>query len=128
MAQYKYKFPTDQWGRIGGQYSLVDTPVVAHKEIQRECKILKIDEVNQQVKVEPGVIVQELQEAVEARGLFYAVDPASKGSCTIGGNIAENSGGPRAVKYGVTADWVLNLQVVLADGTLIRGRSVKKKK
>ena len=51
--------------------------------------------------------------------MFYAVDPASKGSCTIGGNIAENSGGPRAVKYGVTKDWVLNLEVVLSDGRVI---------
>ena len=51
--------------------------------------------------------------------MFYAVDPASRGSCTIGGNLAENSGGPRAVKYGVTKDWVLNLEVVLMDGSVI---------
>ena len=76
-------------------------------------RILMVDEINHQVRVQPGVIVQELQEHVQSAGLFYAVDPASRGSCTIGGNLAENSGGPRAVKYGVTKDWVLNLEVVL---------------
>ena len=88
--------------------------------LRRMNSIVAIDEVNHQVRVQPGVIVQEMQEAVAARGLFYAVDPASRGTCTIGGNIAENSGGPRAVKYGVTKDWVLNLEVVLADGTVVR--------
>lgn len=83
-------------------------------------RIVEVDLVNQQVRVQPGVIVEELQHAVQAHGLFYAVDPASRGSCTIGGNIAENSGGPRAVKYGVTKDWVLNLEVVLANGQIIR--------
>ena len=86
---------------------------------RRLNRIVTIDERNHQVVVEPGVIVQEMQEAVQARGLFYAVDPASRGSCTIGGNLAENSGGPRAVKYGVTKDWVLNLEVVLMDGSVI---------
>ena len=86
---------------------------------RRMNRIVHIDELNHQVVVEPGVIVQEMQEAVQACDLFYAVDPASRGSCTIGGNLAENSGGPRAVKYGVTKDWVLNLEVVLMDGTVI---------
>lgn len=83
-------------------------------------EVVEVDLVNHQVRVQPGVIVQELQERVQEHGLFYAVDPASRGSCTIGGNLAENSGGPRAVKYGVTKDWVLNLEVVLADGQVIR--------
>jgi len=87
---------------------------------KRLNRIVKIDELNHQLVVQPGVIVQEMQEAVQAKGLFYAVDPASRGTCTIGGNLAENSGGPRAVKYGVTKDWVLNLEVVLADGTVIQ--------
>ena len=87
--------------------------------LRRMNKILEIDVKNNQVIVEPGVITEVLQNAVEEKGLFYAVDPASKGTCTIGGNLAENSGGPRAVKYGVTKDWVLNLQVVLADGQVI---------
>jgi len=87
--------------------------------MERMNKILKIDELNQQVITEPGVITQELQEAVAARGLYYAPDPASRGSCSIGGNIAENSGGPHALKYGVTKDFVLNLEVVLANGEVI---------
>lgn len=81
--------------------------------------ILKIDEDNLQVVVEPGVITQELQDEVAKKGLYYAPDPASKGSCFIGGNIAENSGGPRALKYGVTSDFVLNLEVVLPNGKII---------
>lgn len=82
-------------------------------------RIIEIDEKNAQVTTEPGVITEKLQNAVKAKGLFYPPDPASKGSCFIGGNIAENSGGPKAVKYGVTKDWVLNLEVVLADGTIM---------
>ncbi len=82
-------------------------------------KILTIDENNHQVTTEPGVITQELQDAVKAKGLFYPPDPASKGTCFIGGNVAENSGGPKAVKYGVTADYVLNLEVVLPTGEVI---------
>lgn len=81
--------------------------------------ILEIDEANFQATVEPGVITQVFQEALAQKALFYPPDPASKGSCFIGGNLAENSGGPKAVKYGVTKDYVLNLQVALADGSLI---------
>jgi len=82
-------------------------------------KILEIDEKNHQVITEPGVITQVLQNAVKEKGLFYPPDPASKGSCFIGGNISENSGGPKAVKYGVTKDYVLNLEVVLPNGEVI---------
>jgi glycolate oxidase len=81
--------------------------------------ILKIDEDNLQVITEPGVITEVLQDAVKALGLFYPPDPSSKGSCFIGGNIAENSGGPKAVKYGVVRDYVLNLEVVLPTGEII---------
>ena len=81
--------------------------------------IVEIDTRNHHVRVQPGVITQVLQEIVAEQGLFYAVDPASRGTCTIGGNLAENSGGPRAVKYGVTKDWVLNLEVVLPNGEVI---------
>jgi glycolate oxidase len=81
--------------------------------------IVDIDERNLQVTVEPGVITQVLQEAVAAKGLYYAPDPSSRGSCSIGGNLAENAGGPRAVKYGVTRDFVLNLEVVLPNGEVI---------
>jgi len=87
--------------------------------LERFNKILNIDENNSQVTVEPGVITQVLQETVAAKGLFYPPDPASKGSCFIGGNLSENSGGPKAVKYGVTNEYVLNLEVVLASGEVI---------
>lgn len=87
--------------------------------MERFNKILAIDEENLQATVEPGVINQVFQEAVIEKGLFYPPDPASKGSCFLGGNLAENSGGPKALKYGVTKDYVLNLEVVLADGSVI---------
>jgi glycolate oxidase len=82
-------------------------------------RILEIDRENLMAVVEPGVITQVLQETVEATGLFYPVDPASRGSCFLGGNLAECSGGPRAVKYGVTKDFVTGLEAVLPDGTVI---------
>jgi glycolate oxidase len=81
--------------------------------------ILDIDEKNLQVTTEPGVITEVLQDAVKAKKLFYPPDPASRGSCFIGGNISENSGGPKAVKYGVVKDYVLNLEVVLPTGEII---------
>jgi len=87
--------------------------------LDRMNAIVEIDERTLQVTVEPGVITQVLQEAVAAKGLYYAPDPGSRGSCTIGGNLAENAGGPRAVKYGVTRDFALNLQVVLPSGEVI---------
>jgi glycolate oxidase len=82
-------------------------------------KILNIDVNNGQVTTEPGVITEVLQNTVKEKGLFYPPDPASKGSCFIGGNIAENSGGPKAVKYGVTNEYVLNLELVLPNGEVI---------
>lgn len=82
-------------------------------------KILHIDEKNHQVITEPGVITEVLQNTVKEKGLFYPPDPASKGSCFIGGNVSENSGGPKAVKYGVTKDYVLNLEIVLPTGEII---------
>jgi len=90
-------------------------------------RILEIDEKNFQAVVEPGVITQNFQEEVEKRGLFYPPDPASRGSCHLGGNLAECSGGPRAVKYGVTKDYVLGLEAVLPTGEIINtgGRVLK---
>ena len=82
-------------------------------------KIIEIDEKNFQAIVEPGVITQVFQEEVEKRGLFYPPDPASRGSSFLGGNLAECSGGPRAVKYGVTKDYVLGLEAVLPTGEII---------
>ncbi|HMR92271.1 MAG TPA: FAD-linked oxidase C-terminal domain-containing protein [Chitinophagaceae bacterium] len=86
---------------------------------ERMNSIVEIDERNLQVTTEPGVITEVLQNAVKEKGLFYPPDPSSRGSCFIGGNIAENSGGPKAVKYGVVKDYVLNLQVVLPTGDVI---------
>lgn len=87
--------------------------------MQRFNKILEIDVQNLQVTTEPGVITQVLQDAVKEKGLFYPPDPASKGSCFIGGNVSHNSGGPKAVKYGVVRDYVLNLELVLPNGEII---------
>lgn len=87
--------------------------------MERFNSIKEIDTDNLQATVEPGVITQVFQETVEEFGLFYPPDPASRGSCFIGGNLAESSGGPKAVKYGVTKDYVLNLEVVLPDGTVM---------
>jgi glycolate oxidase len=86
---------------------------------ERMNSILEIDERNQQVTTEPGVITEVLMNAVKEKGLFYPPDPSSRGSCFIGGNVAENSGGPKAVKYGVVKDYVLNLEVVLPNGEVI---------
>lgn len=86
---------------------------------ERMNSILEIDERNLQVTTEPGVITEILMNAVKEKGLFYPPDPSSRGSCFIGGNIAENSGGPKAVKYGVVKDYVLNLEVVLPNGEII---------
>jgi glycolate oxidase len=82
-------------------------------------RIVEIDERNLQATVEPGVINYIFQEEVKKKGLFYPPDPASWGSCSLGGNIAHSSGGPKAVKYGTTRDYVLNLQVVLPGGEII---------
>jgi glycolate oxidase len=120
--------------KIANQFKIPTTPIGARTglsggalsifggiglSLERLNKILEIDENNLQVIVEPAVITQVLREAVAEKGLFYPVDPSSMGSCWIGGNIAENSGGARAVKYGVTKDYVLNLEVVLPTGDII---------
>lgn len=87
--------------------------------MERFNKILNIDESNLQATVEPGVITEVFQNAVKEKGLFYPPDPASRGSCFLGGNLANNSGGPKAVKYGVTRDYVINMEVVLPTGEII---------
>lgn len=81
--------------------------------------ILSIDTENLQATVEPGVITEVFMNAVEEKGLFYPVDPSSKGSCFIGGNVAHGSGGPRVVKYGTIREYILNLEVVLPNGDII---------
>ena len=103
-------------GLSGGSLPVLGGVLLSCEKLNQ---IIDIDERNHQVTTEPGVITQALQDAVKEKGLFYPPDPASRGSCFIGGNIAENSGGPKAVKYGVTADYVLNLEIVLPNGNII---------
>jgi glycolate oxidase len=103
-------------GLSGGALPVFGGVVLDMKQFN---KIIHLDKRNLQVTVEPGMITQELQEAVKAEGLLYPPDPASKGSCFIGGNVSENSGGPRAVKYGVVKDYVLNIEMVLPNGEAI---------
>lgn len=87
--------------------------------MERFNNILQIDERNLQATVEPGVINYVFQEEVKKVGLFYPPDPASWGSCSLGGNVAHSSGGPKAVKYGTTRDYVLNIEMVLPNGDII---------
>ena len=96
-------------------------------DLTRLNRIVEIDAKNLVAIVEPGVIPADLHKAVEALGLYYPPDPASLKSCTMGGNVAEGAGGPRAIKYGVTRDYVMGLEVVTAAGEIIRtgGRTVK---
>lgn len=95
--------------------------------LSRMTKIVEIDRENLVAVVEPGVVNAELQSALLPFGLFYPPDPASMSACTLGGNVAENSGGPRCLKYGVTKDYVLGLEVVLPTGEVIHtGGSVMK--
>lgn len=110
---------TPQGGRTGLSGGALPVNGGIALSLDKMNSIVKIDEQNLQVIVEPGVITQVLQEEVAKKGLFYAPDPSSRGTCFIGGNIAENAGGPRAVKYGVTKDFVLNLEVVLPNGEII---------
>ncbi len=104
-------------GLSGGALPVRGGIVLSTKKLNR---IIEIDQNNFMAVVEPGVITQEFQEAVEDVGLFFPPDPASRGSCFLGGNLAECSGGPRAVKYGVTKDYVTGIEAVLPDGTHIR--------
>ncbi len=103
-------------GLAGGAIPVKNGVVLS---MERFTKILSIDELNLQATVEPGVITEVFQNAVKEKGLFYPPDPASGGSCFLGGNLANNSGGPKAVKYGVTRDYVINLEVVLPTGEII---------
>ena len=100
-------------GMTGGSLPLEGGLVLVMSRLNR---ILEIDADNQVAVVEPGVITGQFQAAVEKEGLFYPPDPASRDFCTMGGNVAECSGGPSAVKYGVTRDYVLGLEVVLPNG------------
>lgn len=103
-------------GMTGGALPVAGGLVLATSRMNR---ILEIDTENQIAVVEPGVITGQFQAAVQREGLFYPPDPASRDFCTMGGNVAECAGGPSAVKYGVTRDYVLGLEVVLPDGRLM---------
>ncbi len=111
-------------GVTGGAVPVTGGVVLSLEKMNR---ILEIDHRNMTVTVEPGIITGELQRAVMDVGLMYPPDPASLDSCSIGGNIAEGAGGPRAVKYGTTKDYVLGLEFVMADGSVITtgGKYVK---
>ncbi|HTY86042.1 MAG TPA: FAD-linked oxidase C-terminal domain-containing protein [Candidatus Acidoferrum sp.] len=97
--------------------------------LERMNRILDLNPADFVVVVQPGMNTERLQKIVERRGLFYPPDPASRADNFIGGNTATNAGGPRCLKYGVTRDYVLGLEVVLADGTIVRlgGRTHKNK-
>jgi len=114
------------FGYVGGCVPLRSGIVLSLMRMNRIKEIHPGDFV---AVVQPGVLTATLQDAVERRGLFYPPDPASRADCSIGGNIATNAGGPRCLKYGVTRDYVLGLEVVLADGSIARlgGRTHKNK-
>ena len=103
-------------GLSGGALALEGGIVI---EMCRMNKILEIDYGNQRAVVQPGLVNLHLSLAVSDGGFYYAPDPSSQGSCTIGGNVAENSGGPHTLKYGVTTNHVLGLEVVLPNGELV---------
>ncbi|HUZ07704.1 MAG TPA: FAD-linked oxidase C-terminal domain-containing protein [Candidatus Paceibacterota bacterium] len=114
------------YGYVGGCVPVRGGIVLS---LERMKRIVEINTQDFIAVVQPAVITEKLQNAVEKRGLFYPPDPASRADNFIGGNIATNAGGPRCLKYGVTRDYVLGLEVVLADGTVIRvgGRTHKNK-
>ncbi|MDZ7781267.1 MAG: FAD-linked oxidase C-terminal domain-containing protein [Gemmatimonadota bacterium] len=104
-------------GLSGGALPSVDGVVVGTARMNR---ILSIDPENRLARVQPGVVNGRLTEATRPHGLYYAPDPSSQSTCTLGGNVAENSGGPHCLKYGVTGRYVTGLTVVLGDGEVLR--------
>lgn len=112
------------YGLSGGAVPVCGGIVLSTEKMKN---IIEIDKKNMMVVVEPGLLTGNLHRAVEAEGLFYPPDPASLDSCSIGGNIAEDAGGPRAVKYGVTRQYVCGLEAVLPSGKIIScgGKLVK---
>lgn len=103
-------------GMTGGAVPLKEALILSLEKMNR---ILEVDSENLNVLCEPGVINGKLQHELEKRGLFYPPDPASMNFCTIGGNVAENAGGPRALKYGVTRDYVMEMETVLPNGEIM---------
>src|SRR5262249_13826922 len=104
-------------GLSGGAMALDGGIVI---EMARMKRLLKVDLDNRYVVVEPGIINLELSKAISHLGFYYAPDPSSQSACTIGGNIAENAGGPHCLKYGMTTNHVLALEVVLPNGDIVQ--------
>ncbi len=124
----KYKYPVVPRGAgsgVTGGALPVQGGVVLSMELMN--RIIEIDAENMVAVVEPGAITGEIQKEALHKGLMYPPDPASLDICSIGGNVAENAGGPRAVKYGTTGNYILGLEVVLPDGPVINtgGKTVK---
>jgi glycolate oxidase len=125
---HRYRVPVTPRGAgtgvTGGAVPLSGGIVLSLEKMNR---IVEIDRENSVAVVEPGVITSDLQGAAREEGLMYPPDPASLDSCSMGGNVAENAGGPHAVKYGTTGDYVLGLECVLPDGSIIEtgGKYVK---
>ena len=117
---HKHRIPVTVQGARSG---LTGSGLAVHGGValsmERFDKILEIDDKNYQVTVQPAVITEHLQNVLQDRGLYYPPDPAGRGYSHIGGNIATNAGGPRCVKYGVTRDYVLNLEIVLPNGEVM---------
>ena len=103
-------------GLSGGAVGDGESVVIALTRLNR---VLSVDVVNRRATVEPGVVNARLSDATRPHGLYYAPDPSSQAACTIGGNVAENAGGPHCLKYGVTSNHILELEVVLPDGEVI---------
>jgi glycolate oxidase len=115
------KLPVVPWGRGSGKSgaALAERGGIV-LSLEKMDRILEVSREDMVCVVEPGVILENLQKAVEAQGLFYPPDPNSQAMCSIGGNLAHNAGGPRALKYGVTRDYVLGVEAVLPTGELIK--------
>ena len=117
---HKHRIPVTVQGARSG---LTGSGLAVHGGValsmERFDKILEIDDKNYQVTVQPAVITEHLQNVLQDKGLYYPPDPAGRGYSHIGGNIATNAGGPRCVKYGVTRDYVLNLEIVLPNGEVM---------
>jgi len=114
----KHKIPVSAWGAGSSLTGAVVTDGVI-LEMSRMNKIIKVDTVNYYVHVEAGVVLEQLNKELASYGFFFPPDPASSFLCTVGGAVAEGSGGLRCVKYGTVKDWVLALKVVLADGDVV---------
>ncbi len=104
-------------GLSGGALAAPDAVLLP---LTRLTRILEIDPRGRRARIEPGVVNARLSEATAPHGLFYAPDPSSQSACTLGGNVAENAGGPHCLKYGTTTNHIVALEVVLADGTVAR--------